>query len=129
MKPSNISDQARAKLIWGEPANAVHEFLTSNGFSDIEAERKIAEFCAERNLDIRKIGIKKILIGGGLSFITSAHFFFAYQGAHIGSSYRSAKGNAIIALVGLYGMWKLIDGIIYLARPQSETKSITEISE
>lgn len=128
-KPANILDQARAKLIWGEPADTVHNFLTSNGLSDIDADEKIAEWSAERNAEIRRIGIKKIFIGSALTLVASAHFFLAYQNACLGSSYRSAKGNAFIALIGCYGLWKLIDGIIYLIRPQSEAKSITELSE
>jgi hypothetical protein len=129
MKPSNIIDQARAKLIWGEPAEAVRDFLILNGFSHCDAEQKITEFSAERNLDIRKIGIKKIVIGGAISTVTITLLVFSYTSAHHSTSYRSAKGVGIIAFIALYGLWKLIDGIIYLIRPQSETKSITEISE
>lgn len=129
MKPGNISDQARAKLIWGEPAHVVREFLTSNGLSDVEADGKIAEWSAERNADIRRIGVKKLLIGAVLTGASIAYFYFGYRDGSLGSNYRSAKAHAITALVGIYGSWKLMDGIIYLVRPQSEKKSITEIAE
>lgn len=131
MKPSagNPIDQARAKLIWGEPADTVRTYLISNGLSDAEADLKIAEFSAERNTDIQKIGIKKIVIGGALSCIAVFYFISICISGHAGTNYRSAKGMAIITLAGFYGMWKLIDGIVYLVRPQSETKSITEIAE
>jgi len=125
MKPANILDQARAKLIWGESEDAVREFLTTHGFSSSEAEIQIAEFRAERHADIRKTGIKKIVIGSALTAAAIAYFCTT----KLGTNTHSAKGAAFILLGGLYGSWKLIDGIIYLVRPQSETKSITEIQE
>jgi hypothetical protein len=129
MKHCNILDQARARLMWGEPIASVRDFLLSSGFSDIEADRKIEEFNAERNLDIRKTGVKKVIIGGILSAGAIFYFISLFRSGHMQTNYRSAKGAAVIAVAGFYGMWKFIDGLIYLARPQSETKCITEITE
>jgi hypothetical protein len=35
----------------------------------------------------------------------------------------------VVLLAGLYGFWKLIKGIVYLLRPQSEHKSIPDIDQ
>jgi hypothetical protein len=49
--------QARAKIIWGEPAADVRTFLIENGYSDKEADKAIAGFNSERNNEIRYKGI------------------------------------------------------------------------
>lgn len=129
MERSKITAQARAKLIWGEPPQAVHEFLVSHGISDGDADAKIAEFSAERAADIRRIGVNKIFIGGLLTGASVVFFYFGYRDGAFHTDYRSARGQALIAVAGIYGSWKLIDGIIYLVGPRSEKRSITEIAE
>jgi hypothetical protein len=42
---------------------------------------------------------------------------------------RNGKGLGALMLAGGYGLWKLTNGIIYLVRPQSEHKSITDLSD
>lgn len=131
MKPGDFISEARAKIIWGEPSSSVHDFLTSNGISNNDADAAIKEFIAERNKEIRKIGIKKTFIGAAL--IVGAGIFFAY--VDIGRRMNPGSGRVfvtiaiLIALGGMYGLWKLIDGINYLVRPQSERKSISDISK
>lgn len=43
------------------------DFLTSNGISAIDADTKIGAFCAERNAELRKMGIRNTLIGAPLA--------------------------------------------------------------
>ena len=37
------------------------------------------------------------------------------------------KALAFVFLAGCYGLWKLVKGLVYLVRPQSEHKSIPDI--
>ena len=133
MKPDDLISEARAKIIWGDSASSVHDFLTANGISDLEANAVIEQFNVERNTEIRAVGIKKTIVG--LALTIGAGIFFYWSLKHVDMdkmNTRSARGFAMIALViaigGFYGFWKLIDGIIYLVRPQCEAKSISEIS-
>jgi hypothetical protein len=41
----------------------------------------------------------------------------------------AGKGFGVLMLAGGYGLWKLVNGIIYLVRPQSEHQSITELED
>lgn len=132
MKPDDPISQARAKIIWGEPTSSVRSFLISNGITDIEADAKIKELNQERNSEIRRIGVKKTLIGAALTLGAGMFFFFSVRHTHLDAmSFRAARGYVlmalVIAIVGFYGLSKLIDGIIYLARPQSIEKSISEM--
>ncbi len=123
---------ARAKIIWGESVSDVREYLISNGMSGAEADTAIKEFSQERNSEIRKIGIKNTTIGAILLGIAVTGIYLIC--ANSSSSDRVVKVGTgkilgVLACLGLYGLWKLGNGIIYLVRPQSEEKSITDLSD
>jgi len=122
MKPDTFISEARARIIWGESSSSVRNFLTTNGVSDIDADAKIKGFIAERNAEIRRIGLA--LIVGATVII-----FLCLKQTTVAMFYSTGKGVALSFLGGLYGIWKLVKGIFYLVRPQSEEESITEISE
>lgn len=133
MKPADLISEARARIMWGEPSSSVRSFLTANGITEFDADAAINEFNAERNSEIRKIGLKWTLIGAAL--IVGASIFFYWSLLHVDidkMNSRSARGFVMIAIViaggGLYGLSKMIDGVRELVRPQSEEKSISELS-
>jgi hypothetical protein len=129
MNPDNLIVEARAKIIWGEASSSVRYFLTSNGMSAADADAKIKEFTLERNADIRRLGIKNILIGVVLIGAAGIFFYSMFASSRMPSvSVRSARGYGVLVLVAVYGLWKLINGIIYLVRPKSEHGSISDIS-
>ena len=133
MKPADLISEARAKIIWGEPSSSVRNFLTVNGISDADADAAIKQFDAERNSEIRRIGIKNTFIGAALTIGAGIFFYWSFKNVDIDQmNSRSARGFVTMALVitigGFYGLWKLMDGITYLVRPQSEAKSLSEIS-
>ena len=129
MKPEERIIEARAKIFWGESSSSVRDFLVSNGISAIDADAKIEEFIRERNSEIKKRGTKSSIVGlailGGGSITLYPLFRYFDALTHV--------NRPIFILVfvagGLYGMWKLVRGIRYLIRPQSERRSITDISE
>jgi hypothetical protein len=131
MEPNEIVTEARARIIWGEPASFVRDSLISKGYSENEADAQIREFCAERNAEIRRIGVRDIVIGGALVLVASLIFYFCFGNLHFGLTVTHIFGKFLgIVAVGLvYGLWKLVTGVFYLVRPQSEEESITEISE
>src|SRR5437867_3099588 len=119
--------EARAKIIWGEPPSSVRGFLVSSGVSGAVADAKVAEFCLERNRELRKIGFRDFLIG---VVLTVAAGMSLYMGISLGAvSSGWIRTLALVLLAGLYGLWKLGKGVIYLTRPQSVHKSIPDIEE
>jgi hypothetical protein len=129
MKPDKLLVEARARIFWGELFPSVLDFLTSNGISDVEADTKIREFQHERNMEIRKLGLRSILIGllVGL-FVAFTLYIFAWP-LDRGSIALANSGIATIVFVGLYGLWKIGIGFVYVIWPQSVRKSITDIGE
>jgi hypothetical protein len=130
MDTEKLITEARAKIIWGEDAESVREFLISNGMSGPEADEQIKAFTLERNREIRKLGIKNTLIGAVLIAISGIAIHFLLAIPKSSGWYLSAgRGVAISVLVGFYSLWKLTNGIIYLVRPQSEHQSISDLEE
>ncbi len=134
MKPEVLLSEARARIIWGEPSASVRDFLTSNGISEFDAEEQISIFSTERNSEIRQIGIKNTLIGAALTVGAVLFFFLSFKYSEFPRMNSRHGGSlATIAILtaigGFYGLWKLIDGIGCLVRPESEARSISDISE
>ncbi len=121
MEPDKLISEARARLIWGEPALSVRAFLVSNGISDTVADAKVKEFSLARNREVRSIGIRNVLIG---VVLTGAGGIGIYLLLHV-----YVKALGVLVLAGLYGVWKLATGIIYLVRPQSERRSVPDIAK
>ena len=124
--------EARARIIWGEASSSVRGFLVSNGIPDAAADTKIREFIAERSAEIRRLGIRSIFIG--VTLVVASGCLVAYWVAAYGASILigwqfTRAAFTILVLIGLYGVWKLLRGVIYLVTPQSEHKSIPDIEE
>ena len=124
MNRDNLIVEARARIIWGEEPSSVRSFLASNGMSTADSEATIKEFDTERSTDIRKLGFRNILVS--VPLIGAAGFLIYLVCAGIDLP---VEGYGILILAALYGMWKLVTGIIRLVRPQSEHESISNISE
>jgi hypothetical protein len=129
MNPDELIVEARARIIWGEASSSVRDFLIASGMSAIDADTKIKELIAERNREIRKAGIKSIYIGVASACGAGIWLYIGLR--HPSTLFPHHAGYAIASgvLLGLFGIWKLVNGLIDLVRPQSEDRSITDISE
>ncbi len=130
MHNEQLITEARAKIIWGEDAESVRDFLTSNGMPGPQADEQIKTFNLERYQEIRKKGVKNTLIGAVVT-IVSGSLIYLLLAQPVGSHWSTATGKilGLLMLAAGFGFFKLTNGIIYLVRPQSEQKSITELSD
>jgi hypothetical protein len=127
MSADKIISEARARVIWGEPSLTVRDFLISNGVPAAVAEAQLKGFQSERSRELRKIGFRNVLIGGVLTGAAGVTLYSAFAIAN-GSS-GIIKALAVVLLAGIYGLWKLVKGVVYLVRPQSEHGSIPDIAQ
>jgi hypothetical protein len=127
MIADKILSEARARVIWGEPSLTVRDFLTSNGISAAVAEAKLKEFELERSQELRRIGLRNVVIGGILTGGAGLTLYLAFAIASATSGI--IKALAVVLLAGIYGFWKLVKGVIYLVRPQSEHGSIPDVAQ
>ena len=128
MVNEQLISEARAKIIWGEEAESVREYLTSNGMPGLEADEQIKAFNLERHQEIRKKGVKDTLIGAVVTGI-SGGLIYLLLAQPIGRHWSTGTGKilGLLMAAAAYGFWKLTNGIMYLVRPQSESKSISEL--
>ena len=127
MNADKFISEARARIIWGEPSPSVRDFLITNGVSDLVVDAKLKEFELERNRELRGIGLRNVMIGIVLAGAAGITLYLTLPIASAASGI--IKALAVVLLAGLYGLWKLVKGVTYLVRPQSEHKSIPDIIE
>lgn len=124
MTAEQATTEARAKIAWGESPSSVRDFLVSHGLSAADADSKIKEFCAERVSDIRRSGIQETVFGVALIVGAGIAFYPCYRYFDSTTFLGGIRIIAVFTFVGLYGVWKFVRGLIYLARPQSIHKSL-----
>jgi len=123
MRTDQAISEARARIIWGESPASVRDFLVSSGVESLVADTKLEEFSLERNREVRKIGIRSILIGILVTGIAGIPICITV--------YLHTFDRALVVVYSaiFYGVWKLAIGSIYLLCPQFVHKSITDIGE
>ncbi len=126
MPAGQVFTEARARIIWGDPPESVRAYLTSNGVPGTAADAKIKEFLVERNRELRSIGFRKLVIGLALTGTAGTMIYFI---APLTGGMAWARILALPVLVGLIGLWKLVNGILYLLSPQTDHESIPDIPD
>ena len=113
--------EARAKVSWGDSQEEVTKYLMVQRFTAQEATDLVAVMFKERMVNVRANGIRKIIIGTGLMCVPIIGFLIF---AHIGII--PIKLMGILIVVGLYGFWQLLNGIIALVAPKMESGDVAE---
>ncbi len=118
---STAEIEARAKISWGDSPDDVIKYLMLQGFSVPEASELVQGLFTERLAALRAKGVRKIVTGLGLICVpVIAYFIFA----HIGVI--PIKLMAIAVMIGLWGCWEVINGIIMLVAPKMESGDVAE---
>jgi hypothetical protein len=113
--------EARAKISWGDAPAGVIGYLRMQGFSQEEASSLVGTMFRERAATIRANGIRKSFIGIGLMCVpVVALLVFLSMG------YMPIKLFAVTLMIGTYGAWTLLKGIIMFLAPKSEPGDVAE---
>ena len=118
-----VETEARAKTYWGDSREEVTKFLMMNRFSAAEATEIAAEMFAERAATIRGAGLKKIVMGSLMVLFPIVSWIFFIAVIHL----IFIKIWALTLMVGLYGMYCLIKGLIMFLSPGSEPGDVSEM--
>jgi hypothetical protein len=113
--------EARAKISWGDEPNEVVKFLMIQGFSYEEANATVNGLFVERAKAIRRNGVKKIFIGAGLMCLPIITFLVC-----LAVGYLPLKLLGATVVVGLWGAWMVLKGIIMMVAPKSEPGDVAE---
>jgi hypothetical protein len=113
--------EARAKMSWGDSPDAVTKYLMLQGFSVPEAREVVAGLYKERLAAVRTNGIKKIVSGIALMLVPVVTFlFFLYMRMMF------VRLMAIAVAIGLWGVWRVVNGLIALLMPKMESGDVAE---
>ena len=124
MQTEQIIRECRAKIMWGEPRNSVMEYMQANGLGDKDAAAYLDALFRERAADIRRTGIKKIIIGIFWVVVLVVYLAFA---AVVGVI--ELKLLALSLVSAVVGLWKIIEGIGFIMKPSSESGDLSNLSE
>ena len=113
--------EARAKAMWGDSREQIISYLMIQGFSLQEASVLAQKLFQERTAAVRSNGIRKIFIGIGLICvpIIALVIFLAMRVIPI-------KLFAVTIMIGLYGTYLLIRGILMAVAPKSEGGDVAD---
>jgi len=97
--------EARARIIWGSSLDEVAEWLESKGL-DREKIARVVRICREeRAAEIRKIGLRNVIIGGLIllpSLVATLIFLLGF---------RQTRPAAFFGVCVVYGLWRLLEGL------------------
>lgn len=110
--PDKLAWEARAKIMWGDSASDVKDWLVDNGLSSHEIAGILARCLKERDVEFRKRGMVEIIIGlalvvGPLAFVGT--MILALRMIHAGLA-------GLCYLVVLYGLYRLGRGVCWVIR-------------
>jgi len=122
MDRDQVEVEARAKTHWGDSREEVVKFIMMQGISAAEAMEMADVLFAERTAAIRSAGMKKILMGVPMIAFPIVAWIFMIAVVHL----LFVKIWALTLMVGLYGMYCLLKGLIMFFSPGSEPGDVSD---
>jgi hypothetical protein len=113
--------EARAKAMWGDSQDQVTGYLLLQGFSHPEAMEFATKLFKERTAAVRANGIRKFFTGFGLMWVPVIAFIVFRS---IG--YMPLKLMGACILVGVYGAYLGLNGILMAVAPKSEKGDVAD---
>jgi len=121
MRRSQALIDARAKIFWGDPPIEAVKHLMLHNVPYEEAVVLVTPMVEERNATLRGIGLRKTLIGAGMICVPIVVWLIS-----VGVGFISWKLMGLGVLVGVVGLYLLINGIITLVAPKSESGDVAD---
>ena len=113
--------EARAKIMWGDDPDDVTKFLMMQGFAYEEASATVQALYAERVATLRGTGIRKIVIGVSLVCVPIVSLIIFLMMGVV-----PLKLFALTVMVGLYGAWLILRGVLLVVSPKAEHGEVGE---
>ncbi len=117
--PGQVAHEARAKIFWGDPPQEVLKFLMINNVPRQEAMEIIRELTHERIVQMRKNGLVKVFSGILMICVPIGGWFG-------GMAVISIKLFAFMIMLGLWGFYRLIKGMLMVVAPKSQHGDVSE---
>jgi hypothetical protein len=117
-----VECEARAKALWGDPREEVLKYLMIQGIDATDATEMVDEMFAERAAIVRGAAIKKIFLGLPMMALPVVSWiYFAIQYKFI-----PLKLWSLTLMVGIFGIYWFLKGMIMFFSPGSEPGDVSE---
>jgi hypothetical protein len=113
--------EARAKAMWGDPPEQIASYLMVQGYEREEAMELTQALVKERTSAVRANGIRKAITGFALMWVPVIAFI-VFLAAH----FMPLKLMGLCILVGVYGAYLLIRGVLMAVAPKSEKGDVAD---
>ncbi len=113
--------EARAKAMWGDPPEQIASYLMVQGYEREEAMELTQALVKERTSAVRANGIRKAITGFALMWVPVIAFI-VFLAAH----FMPLKIMGAAILVGVYGAYLLIRGVLMAVAPKSEKGDVAD---
>jgi hypothetical protein len=113
--------EARAKILWGDPEEDVVKFLMRQNISHENACEIVDELLDERAAAIRGNGLSKMITGGFMMCVPVVAWF-----SFMGIGFISFKIFGLTVAVGLWGVWRVLRGVMMFLSPRSEKGDVSD---
>lgn len=120
--PDSLVTEVQAKVCWGLPRERILEFLAERQVAPAMAVALVDELMAERHQEIREDGLKKIWVGG---LLMAAPFAFWFVSVLVGTLLVKLFAGTVI--LGFYGMFKAITGLLHRRNPENYRESLGDL--
>ncbi len=115
--------EARAKIIWGEAPEQVRIYLQESGLDADQADRVLQICLAERGREVRRLGLRDLVIGICCSLV-GAGFIFLHLWMFPGLMTRVM---GLFLTLALFGIWKWIKGLDLLLSGAKTSGSVSKM--
>jgi hypothetical protein len=122
LEPAKAEAEAKAKIFWGDPPEDVVKFLMMHGFSHEDASVSVRAMFQERATTLQGIGIRKIVTGIALMAVPVVTFIILAL-----IHFMLIKLLALAVMVGLWGAWMFLKGLIMVLTPKFETGDVADL--
>ncbi|HTV42346.1 MAG TPA: hypothetical protein VMF08_17380 [Candidatus Sulfotelmatobacter sp.] len=113
--------EARAKAMWGDSKEQVISYLMIQSYTLPEATELATKLFKERTAAVRSNGIRKIIIGIGMICVPIIALVIFLSIGVI-----PLKLFAVTIMIGLYGIWLVLNGILMAVAPKSERGDVAD---
>lgn len=113
--------EARAKAMWGDSKEQIIGYLMIQGFTLPEATEVATNLFKERTAAVRANGIRKIIIGSGMICVPIVALIIFLSIGVI-----PLKLFAVTIMIGLYGAYIALKGILMAVAPKSERGDVAD---
>ncbi|HEU5395975.1 MAG TPA: hypothetical protein VFV81_02320, partial [Verrucomicrobiae bacterium] len=113
--------EARAKIMWGDSRDEVVKYLMIQQFTPPEAAEYVQELLTERATTVRKNGIRQVIVGSAMISVPIVTLLIMLS---LGLVF--VKVMALTVMVGLYGVWQFLNGMIMAVAPAREPGDVAD---